>query len=228
VTEDAAIVIVDDHELFATSLRVTLHEHGLKAFQAPMTSHDAVVAFVREVRPGLAVLDLHLGNDDSGHRIDGVDLVRPLRRLGCEVLVVSGSRDESCEAAAVAAGALAVIPKSSSFAALLDAVHTARAGRPLMPDHVRQEWLRLNDRHQAQERERARLLERLSAREREVLDLLVHGQRAAAIAEHFVVSMTTVRTQIRSILTKLEVNSQLEAVALVRSRPRGVDGQRRV
>jgi DNA-binding NarL/FixJ family response regulator len=40
------------------------------------------------------------------------------------------------------------------------------------------------------------------------------GYRAIAIAEHFVVSLATVRTQIRAILVKLEVNSQLEAVAL--------------
>jgi DNA-binding NarL/FixJ family response regulator len=43
---------------------------------------------------------------------------------------------------------------------------------------------------------------------------MAQGRRATAIAEHFVVSLTTVRTQIRAILVKLEVNSQLEAVAL--------------
>jgi DNA-binding NarL/FixJ family response regulator len=52
-----------------------------------------------------------------------------------------------------------------------------------------------------------------------VLELLAAGMRAAAIAEHFVVSMPTVRTQIRSLLAKLEVSSQLEAVALVRQPP---------
>ena len=49
--------------------------------------------------------------------------------------------------------------------------------------------------------------------------MLAEGLRAAAIAERLVVSMPTVRTQIRSILTKLEVGSQLEAVALLRQQP---------
>jgi DNA-binding CsgD family transcriptional regulator len=62
----------------------------------------------------------------------------------------------------------------------------------------------------------------LSPREREVLELLTEGMRAAAIAEYFVVSMPTVRTQIRSILAKLDVSSQLEAVALFRQQPETV------
>jgi DNA-binding NarL/FixJ family response regulator len=61
-------------------------------------------------------------------------------------------------------------------------------------------------------------LGRLSRREREVFELLAQGHNAAKIAERFVVSMTTVRTQIRSGLAKLEVNSQLEAVALISRR----------
>jgi DNA-binding NarL/FixJ family response regulator len=59
-----------------------------------------------------------------------------------------------------------------------------------------------------------RLPETAEAREREVLALLAQDYRAGATAEHLVVSLTTVRTQIRAILVKLEVNSQLEAVAL--------------
>jgi DNA-binding NarL/FixJ family response regulator len=59
-------------------------------------------------------------------------------------------------------------------------------------------------------------LRRLTAREQEILHLLAHGERAAVIAEEASVSLSTVRSQIRSILTKLEVNSQLEAVALLR------------
>lgn len=62
--------------------------------------------------------------------------------------------------------------------------------------------------------------EREHREQREVLDRLVEGRRAAAIAAEFVVSLTTVRSQIRSILLKLQVRSQLEAVALVRERRR--------
>jgi DNA-binding NarL/FixJ family response regulator len=74
-------------------------------------------------------------------------------------------------------------------------------------------WLERYRHYVAKERELARRLARLSPREREVL---AEGMRDATIAEYFVASMPTVRTQIRSILAKLQVGSQLEAVALSR------------
>ena len=58
-----------------------------------------------------------------------------------------------------------------------------------------------------------RLVASLTAREREVLELLYAGDTVAEIAEHFGVAQTTVRTQVKSILRKLEVGSQLAAVA---------------
>jgi DNA-binding NarL/FixJ family response regulator len=85
-----------------------------------------------------------------------------------------------------------------------------------MTEVEHREWVDRHRRYLARERELSRRLARLSRREREVLELLAEGQRAAAIAARLVVSMPTVRTQIRSILTKLEVSSQLEAVALLR------------
>lgn len=60
--------------------------------------------------------------------------------------------------------------------------------------------------------------QQLTPREHEIVDCLIDGLRAAAIAEKFTVSVATVRTQIRSILAKLEVSSQLEVVALARQR----------
>jgi two-component system, NarL family, nitrate/nitrite response regulator NarL len=60
--------------------------------------------------------------------------------------------------------------------------------------------------------------QQLRPREHEIVDCLVDGLRAGAIAQRYTVSVATVRTQIRSILAKLEVSSQLEAVALARQR----------
>jgi DNA-binding NarL/FixJ family response regulator len=162
------------------------------------------------------VLDLDLGHDASGHRVDGTDLVAGLRARRWKVLVVTGSLDESRIAAAIAAGAIGSVPKWRPFEVLLQTVTTAAGGQPVMTRAEHQEWLERHRLHLAKEREVTRRLARLSPREREVLELLAEGMRAAAIAVHFVVSMPTVRTHIRSILSKLQVGSQLEAVALLR------------
>jgi DNA-binding NarL/FixJ family response regulator len=70
---------------------------------------------------------------------------------------------------------------------------------------------------------RRQRLDALTEREFEVLRRLERGQKAAEIAAEAVVAISTVRTHIRSILVKLEVNSQQQAIALYReTRRRGV------
>jgi DNA-binding NarL/FixJ family response regulator len=212
------VLIIDDHELFSTSLTIALRGRSFDA-------HPLAVAAVPDLLDGnagptgLVVLDIDLGMDADGRSINGADLVEGLRARGWKVLVVSGNADLPGVAAAIAAGAIGAAPKSASFDELLQAVVTAASGEPVMTETERQGWLERHRHHIASEREHARRLARLSPREREVLELLANGVRAAAIAEQFVVSMPTVRTHIRSILAKLQVGSQLEAVALVRRQP---------
>jgi DNA-binding NarL/FixJ family response regulator len=209
------VLVVDDHELFSTSLTMALRNEGFDARSLP-------VGFVRhflghrEEPTGLVVLDIDLGQDADGHRVNGADFVEGLRAGGWKVLVVSGSVDRPGVAAAIASGAIGSVPKSRSFAELLRTVVAAARGEPVMTRDEYEDWLERHRRYVAEERELARRLTRLSPRELEVLELLAEGMRAASIARHFVVSMPTVRTHIRSILTKLEVGSQLEAVAMFR------------
>jgi DNA-binding NarL/FixJ family response regulator len=216
VSVDRSILIMDDHDLFATAVCMALGEQGLSVHRVTTThSATAILAQASAVPTGLALLDLHLGEDETGCSLDGVELIPDLRARGWTVLVVSGSRDEVREAAAIGAGAVGVVLKSASFTELLDTIRRAAAGEAVMSADTRRTWLIRHRGYQQQERELAGRLGRLSPREREVLTLLAQGFRAHQIAEQFVVELTTVRTQIRAILAKLDVNSQLEAVALL-------------
>ncbi len=219
---DYPVLVIDDHELYSTSLAMALRSEG---FDARTLTVARVQDFLRRYDPepvGLVMLDLDLGRDTDGNYVNGADLVSELRTLGWKVLIVSGSVDRPGVAAAIASGAVGSVPKSQSFDVLLDAVTTVARGDPVMTEAEHRGWLERHRRYLAQERELSRRLARLSPREREVLELLTDGMRAAAIADHFVVSMPTVRTQIRSILTKLQVGSQLEAVALFRQQPEAI------
>jgi DNA-binding NarL/FixJ family response regulator len=213
----SAVLIVDDHELVATSLVLSLRSQGLAAHHGdPRAGAAGVLAASAEHPPGLALLDLDLGRDDAGRPVDGVPLVAPLRAAGWQVLILSGSADHARIGAGLAEGAVAWLPKNAPFPALLTAVHDALAGRPVMPRARREQFIELHRRRSGEHKELRGRLERLTPREREVLALLANGQRAQVVAEHFVVSLATVRTQIRAVLTKLEVGSQLEAAALYR------------
>jgi DNA-binding NarL/FixJ family response regulator len=210
------VLIVDDHELVGTSLMLSLKAGGLAAHWCSARGAAGILAEAASLRPGLVLLDLDLGLDPNGGRVDGVHLVGPLLDTGWRVLVLSGSSDRTRVGAALAAGALAWVPKNAPFPTLLAAVHEALAGRPVMAPARRNELIELYEQRTLRHRELAEKVGRLTQREREVLALLARGKRAQAVADQFVVSLSTVRTQIRAILSKLEVGSQLEAVALYR------------
>jgi DNA-binding NarL/FixJ family response regulator len=209
------VLIVDDHQLMGSLLVMGLRERGICGRDCPVTATADIVRTAEELRPDLVLLDLDLGVGRRGEPIDELELVVRLRALGCPPLVVSASSDERRVAAAIAAGAIGYVHKAQPFPVLLDAVCTVAAGRAPMDPHDRERWLAIDRRGRRDAKRDQQRLRRLTGREREVLDLLARGERASAIAVISQVSMTTVRAQIRSILTKLDVNSQLEAVAVL-------------
>lgn len=222
-----SVLIIDDHELVGSSLALALRAEGERASFRPAHSHVDVHRAVTGVEPGLLVLDLDLGRDADGRRIDTVPLVPGLRAQGWRVLVLSGSSNPIRIGAALHHGGFTWVSKTASMPALVVAIREARAGRSLLHATHRDELVQRYvewDRRQRAVRGRIATLTR---REREVLELLAAGMRAHAIAEHFVVSLPTVRTQVRAVLAKLDVGSQLEAVALVRSvdPPDGTPGE---
>jgi DNA-binding NarL/FixJ family response regulator len=95
-------------------------------------------------------------------------------------------------------------------------IKAAAEGRDAMPPEHREKLIAIFHEQSSARSVLRERMDRLSQREREVLAELAKGQRAQAVADGFVVSLATVRTQIRAILVKLEVGSQLEAVALYR------------
>jgi len=210
------VVVVDDHELVATSLVLGLKNEGIEASRIRPAAERGILAEIARLPGGLVLLDLDLGRDAEGNRIDGVELVGPLVRSGWQILVLSGSADPARIGSALDAGALAWVPKNAPFPTLLAAVREAVAGRPVMSEDRRRRFIDVSRRRTAERRDLSEKLGRLTQREREVLAELARGKRAQAVADHFVVSLATVRTQIRAVLTKLEVGSQLEAVALYR------------
>src|SRR5207244_2497116 len=106
--------------------------------------------------------------------------------------------------------------EANGVRSILDQVERAAAGETVTPVTVRAQLLADLDAHRRAADRRKAPFEALSARERDVLRQIVEGHQAAAIAKASFVSLATVRTQIRSILLKLDVTSQVAAVAMAR------------
>lgn len=206
------VLLVEDHELLAQTLKVALASEDIASELVAPTSTRAVLSVVDQRRPSLVLLDLELGSPIG----DGAALVRPIVTLGSAVLVVTGVTDLTRVAAAVEAGAVGYVAKSAPFDHLLEVVRESLAGRPVLAEAERFELLALLRRRRAGEETLLAPFRRLTPREKQVLRALAEGHSVEAIAQRWVVSSATVRTQVRGILTKLDVGTQLAAVARAR------------
>jgi DNA-binding NarL/FixJ family response regulator len=206
------VLIVEDHELLAESLALALRREGLEVTVATGPTAEAVLETGKRLRPAVTLLDLNLG-DELG---TGLALVAPLAAGGSRVVMCTGTTDRLELARCVEAGAIGLASKRDAFDGLLEMVRGALAGEQLIAPGERQELLAELHRHRLAERDRLAPFQALTRREEAVLELLIEGNSAEAIAAKSFVSLATVRSQIRSILQKLNVNTQLAAVALAR------------
>lgn len=209
------VLLLVYHPLFSTALRIALAAEGFDAHELPPAAQCDVLAVAARFPPCLVLVDLAIDGTSTGESTPRAAQVSALYRQGKRVLVLTGDQDEPGTAAAIAAGAIGVEGKDGSWEELIQVIKHAAAGQPVMSESERYRWLDRHHRNIQNAQLLKKRLQRLSRREHEVLDLIVEGHRAEQIAKQFVVSVATVRTQIRAILAKLEVSSQLEAVALV-------------
>jgi DNA-binding NarL/FixJ family response regulator len=205
------VLLVEDHDLLAGTLTMALRARGIDAESANGPTPEAVVGRTAALAPVLVLLDLDLGPLGSGR-----DLVGPLVDAGGRVVIVTGVTDRTQLAACVEAGATGIIAKTVHFDELLEAVERVASGEELLTRHQRDALLADLRIQRRADHARTAPFDALTPREQSVLARLVAGQSAEAIAEASFVSLATVRSQIRSILSKLDVKSQLAAVAAAR------------
>lgn len=207
------VLIVEDHELLAGTMALALRQQGLEVHAASGPSPEAVVDRACGLAPVLVLLDLDLGPAMGS----GLDLIRPLVAAGARVVMVTGVVDRARLGACIEAGAAGVVSKAVEFAVLIESVQRAVEGAPLLGDDERLTLLDEARNDRRDRHDRLAPFDALSPREQAVLVLLLDGESAEKIAERSFVSLATVRSQIRAVLLKLGVNSQLAAVALARN-----------
>lgn len=205
------MLIVEDHELLAESLSFTLRAEGYAVEAAPLESLGGIESSARAIGPDVVLLDL-----DLGHLGSALPLVTPLAALGADVLVVTGSDDLIRIAETLEAGAVGYVQKSQPYDELLAAVVDVAERRSPLSATRRTELLLDLRRHRRAREETLARFTRLTKREAEVLRALVQGGTAEAIARDSFVSIATVRSHIQKVLQKLEVKTQIAAVAEAR------------
>lgn len=204
----ARVLVVEDHAIIRQALALALQQQGMTVELAPDLSVEAVIEAATAMRPDIVLLDFYLGDCDS------LPMIAPLVALGACVIVLTGTVDPRVLGECLEQGASGIVPKSESLDRLATAIGDAVNGSSVMRPAEREALLDAARRGRAEEAERHAPFARLSGKERLVLAHLMDGEVAEEIARLEYVSLATVRSQIRSILQKLDVNSQLAAVTL--------------
>ncbi len=205
----ARVLVVDDHVLLATGLQLALSARGWTVETTSGPTAADVIEHARRFEPQCVLLDIRLGAGVGS----GIDLVAPLRATGADVVMLTAETDRTVLASALEAGAAGWIGKHTALDDVEAALHDVLGGHSLIGCSVREAMIDELRVARASQRRVLSPFEQLTAREREVLAGLVDGLSAEEIAESRYVSLTTVRSQIRAVLTKLGVRSQLAAVA---------------
>jgi DNA-binding NarL/FixJ family response regulator len=207
------VVIVEDHVLFAESLELALSVEGYDVRRMSLppdsASPGSLVASIVRQRPRIVLLDFDLGRFG-----DGVRLVEPLAKAGIDVVIVTATTDQARWGQALRHGARTVLAKSRPLNDILSTVRRLHQGLSVLEVREREALIRLWHQRRMELSDLQAKIDLLTTREAQVLGHLMQGRTVHEIAAHSVVSEATVRTQVKSILAKLEVSSQIAAVGL--------------
>jgi DNA-binding NarL/FixJ family response regulator len=191
------VLIVDDHFVVRSGLTASLELDANVEVVAEVDRSEDVVPVYQRHRPRVVLMDLQLPTRG------GVVATRELRKHdpAARVLIFSTfARDDEIQAA-LDAGALGYLQKSSTRDELLAAIHVVAQDRLYLPPDF------------ARRLKRLRLGPAVTAREREILALIASGHANKEIAAALTVSEDTVKRHVTHILEKLEVNDRAQATA---------------
>lgn len=197
------VVVADDHTLVRQSVIKAVRSDPAIEVVGEAADGTAALDAVARYEPDLVVLDISM----PGY--DGLTVAEQLRRSHPDVgiLFLSMHDDDTSLQRAVALGANGFVSKSASIEELLDAVRAVRAGRSYLSSNVASRVMDLAAGRSSTSRVG------LTAREREILELLTLGNRPGDIAEQLFLSVKTVKNHLTSIYQKLGVETGAQAVA---------------
>ena len=200
----ARVLIVDDHEVLAASLSQVLdHEPDLTVVGAAGTLEKARAQLATE-RPDVVLLDHRLPDGDGVEAIPDLLALRP----EASIVVLTATTADHVLVAAIEGGASGFVSKTRGLDEVTSAVRAAAAGESVIsPEMLARLLPRLH-------RRAAEPHDKLTEREREVLQLLAEGLSNAAIAERLFVSVHTVRNHVANLSNKLGAHSKLEALSI--------------
>jgi DNA-binding NarL/FixJ family response regulator len=198
------LVVVDDHALFRRGLVSLLDEMSEFLVVGEASNGQDALGLVESANPDIILLDINMPILDGIQAITAIRKIRPEQKI----LMLTISQNDEDLIGAIVAGANGYVLKNTEPETLRNTIIQVNSGNSVLSPEITAQVLTAVRRSQA---DRNRGL--LSDREIEVLKCLAKGQTTAQIASYLFISENTVKTHIRHILEKMEVNNRAEAVA---------------
>ena len=204
------VVVVDDHSIFRSGLRSDLDEALTVVGEA--ASVDEAVAVIAETHPDVVLLDVHLPGGSGG---GGAEVIRRARGDAPETRYLALSVSDSAEdvVGVIRAGARGYITKGSSGGEVSRAVAAVADGDAVFSPRLAGFVLDAFGAASGEQAEANDELDRLSAREREVMRLIARGYAYKEVAGELFISIKTVESHVSAVLRKLQLSSRHELTA---------------
>jgi DNA-binding NarL/FixJ family response regulator len=208
--DDLSVVIVDDHSIFRSGLRADLDPSITVVGEAATV--DEAIEVVTRARPDVVLLDVHLPGGRGG---GGAEVIREMTKAGADTrflaLSVSDAADDVVRV--IRAGARGYITKSASGREVSEAARRVAEGDAVFSPRLAGFVLDAFGVGSGETAETTEELDRLSAREQEVMRLIARGFSYRDVAAELFISPKTVETHVSSVLRKLQLSSRHELTA---------------
>lgn len=207
-----SLLICDDHKILTDSLATVVGlDGGLSLVAPPVHGPTEAISLAAEHLPDVVLMDIMF----KGEAMNGIEATRQIKESSpsSKIVIMTAHDEDRLLVEAVEAGASGFLSKDSAAEEVLAAVKAAAQGEVLIDPVTLTRLLAQVAREREAQRDAMNLLNDLTDREREILQLLAEGLRNDDIAAKLFISPQTVQTHVRNILGKLRVHSKLEAVA---------------